>query len=113
MNLLGWLRVKFKFQNILKLKTFYYDILELDMEELVSNARLRRYLICWLWKEFMPFISSVQGWANQPFIIELKNMLSNQEVLVKRMSSSRQLNQVEDDLFIKDEEKEIHYQSIL
>ena len=40
----------------------------------MSNARLCQYLIRGLWKEFMPFISLVQGWPNQPTIIELENL---------------------------------------
>ena len=34
----------------------------------------------------MPFISSVQGWVNQPSIIKLENLLSNQEAMMKQMS---------------------------
>nr|GMD14281.1 UBN2_3 domain-containing protein [Ipomoea batatas] len=35
--------------------------------------------------EFMPFISSIQGWATQPSIVELENLLANQEALVAQM----------------------------
>lgn len=70
-------------EYFLKVKTLCAEISELDTEEPVSDARLRRYLIRGLRKEFMPFISSIQGWATQPSIIELENLLFNQAILVK------------------------------
>lgn len=71
----------------------------------MSDAQLCRYLIRGLRKEFMPFISSIQGWATQPSIIELENLLSNQEALVKQMTSNdkQSLSQVEDALYTKDQ----------
>ena len=48
-------------EYFLKIKSLCYEISESDTEEPMSNARLRRYLIHGLWKEFMPFISSIQG----------------------------------------------------
>ena len=53
-------------EYFLKVKNLCSEISELDAKEPVSDARLRRYLICGLRKEFMPFSSSIQGWANQP-----------------------------------------------
>lgn len=49
----------------------------------------------------MPFISSIQGWVKQPSIIELENLLSNQEALVKQMSEKSTSN-VEDALLVKE-----------
>ncbi|KAA8540328.1 hypothetical protein F0562_024753 [Nyssa sinensis] len=94
-------------EYFLKIKTLCSEISELDTEEPVSDARLRRYLIRGLRKEFMPFISSIQGWANQPSIIELENLLSNQEALMKQMASSNKQSpsQVEDALYTKDKAK--------
>ena len=59
------------------MKFLFYEISEFDVEEPVSDARLRRYLIRRLRKDFMPFVSSIQEWANQPTVIELENLLSN------------------------------------
>nr|DAD31904.1 TPA_asm: hypothetical protein HUJ06_010755 [Nelumbo nucifera] len=87
----------------LKVKNVCAKISELDSEEPISDARLRRYLIRALRKEFMPFISSIQGWMNQPSIVELENLLSNQEALVKQMSGK--FPNVEDALFVKDKSK--------
>ena len=53
-------------EYFLKVKNLCYEISELDAEEPLSDARVRRYLIRGLQKEFMPFVSSIQGWANQP-----------------------------------------------
>ncbi|KAH7858921.1 hypothetical protein Vadar_029426 [Vaccinium darrowii] len=36
----------------------------------------------------MPFLTSIQGWATQPTIIVLENLLSNQEALAKQMASA-------------------------
>ena len=65
------------------MKNLCSKISELDVEEQVSDARLRCYLIRGLRKDFMPFVSSIQGWENQPTVIELENLLSNQEALIK------------------------------
>ena len=48
----------------------------------------------------MPFICSIQGWTNQSSIVELENLLSNQEALVKQMTGKHVPN-VEDALFAK------------
>ncbi|KAK9190308.1 hypothetical protein WN943_018912 [Citrus x changshan-huyou] len=72
----------------------------------VSNARLRRYLIRGLRKEFIPFISSVQGWPNYPSIIELENLLSNLEAIHKQAANNNNsTSQVEDVLYTKDQGK--------
>ena len=44
-------------EYFLKVKNLCSEISELDAEEPVSEARLRRYLIRGLRKEFMPFVS--------------------------------------------------------
>nr|DAD25144.1 TPA_asm: hypothetical protein HUJ06_026608 [Nelumbo nucifera] len=71
------------------------------------DARLRRYLIRGLRKEFMPFISSIQGWTNQLSIVELENLLSNQEALVTQVCGKSPSN-VEDAFFVKDKSKSKH-----
>ena len=75
-------------EYFVKIKNLCSEVSELDSEEPISDARLRRYIIRDLRKEFMPFISSVQEWAVQPSIIDLESLLSNQEALVKQMSSN-------------------------
>lgn len=64
-------------EYFLKIKPLCSEISKLDTKGPVSDARLRRYLIRGLRKEFIPFISSIQGWANRPSIIKLENLLPN------------------------------------
>ena len=44
-----------------------------------------------------------QWWANQPTVIELENLLSNHEVLIKQMTSSNELSP-KSEAFIKQRE---------
>ncbi|GMI96773.1 hypothetical protein HRI_003346600 [Hibiscus trionum] len=96
-------------EYFLKVKNLCSEISELDVEEPVSDARLRRYLIRGLRKDLMPFVSSIQGWANQPSIFELENLLSNQEALIKQMTSTKLSSKSEDVLFVKDQRRKIFY----
>lgn len=90
-------------EYFLKDKNLCVEISELDTKEPMSDARLRHYLIRGLRKEFMPFISSIQGWANQPSIFELENLFLNQEALVKQVTNyGKFLPQLEDVLYTKD-----------
>ena len=94
-------------EYFLKVKNLCSEILELDAEEPVSDARLQRYLIRGLRKDFMPFVSLIQRWAKQPTIIELENLLSNQEALIKRMTSSNELStKSKDVLYVKDQRRQ-------
>lgn len=86
----------------MKVKNLCTKITELDTEEPISDARLRRYLIRGLRKEFMSFISSVQGWTTQPSIIELEKLLSNQEALMKQMLN-QSTPQADDVLYARDQ----------
>ncbi|KAH7843402.1 hypothetical protein Vadar_016136 [Vaccinium darrowii] len=79
-------------QYFQKIKSICSEISEIDKEEPISEARLRRYLIRGIRKEYMPFLTSIQGWATQPTIIELENLLSNQEALAKQMASNNKKN---------------------
>ena len=92
------------------MKNLCSKISELDAEEPVSDARLWRYLIRGLRKEFMSFVSSIQGWENQPTVIELENLLSNQEAMVKQMTSSNEFStKSEDALYVKDQRRQNYH----
>ena len=94
-------------EYFLKVKNLCSEISELDAEEPVSEARLRRYLIRGLRKEFMPFVSSIQGWENQPTVIELENLLSDQEALIKQMTSSNEFSRKSEDVLnVKDQRRQ-------
>ncbi|KAL0404476.1 UNVERIFIED_CONTAM: hypothetical protein Sradi_2088400 [Sesamum radiatum] len=77
-----------------KVKNVCPEISELDPHEKISEARMRRFLICGLKKEYTPFVISVQGWSNQPSVEELENLLSNKEALAKQMARSSELDSV-------------------
>ncbi|KAL0453679.1 UNVERIFIED_CONTAM: Retrovirus-related Pol polyprotein from transposon RE1 [Sesamum latifolium] len=82
------------FEYFLKVKNICAEISELDPHEKISEARMRRFLIRGLKKEYTPFVVSVQGWPNQPSVEELENLLSNQEALAKQMARSSEPNGV-------------------
>ncbi|XP_071728146.1 uncharacterized protein [Rutidosis leptorrhynchoides] len=64
-------------EYFLRVKSICAEISEIDDKEKISESRLRRYLIRGLKKEYVPFITSIQGWATQPSVEELENLLSN------------------------------------
>ncbi|KAJ4833200.1 hypothetical protein Tsubulata_036586 [Turnera subulata] len=72
----------------LRVKNFCNEISELDPDEKISEARQRRFLIRGLRKEYTPFVTSIQGWANQLTIEELESLLSNQEALARQMAKN-------------------------
>ncbi|KAL9429406.1 hypothetical protein AB3S75_031254 [Citrus x aurantiifolia] len=73
----------------------YIEHVQLDTEELVSNARLHQYLI-----------RGLQEWPNQSTIIELENLLSNQVPIHKQVANNNNsTSQVEDVLYTKDQGK--------
>ncbi|XP_031263289.1 spindle and kinetochore-associated protein 1 homolog [Pistacia vera] len=59
---------------------------EIDTDDKISEACLRRYLVGGLRKEYRPFVISLQGWSQRPSVEELENLLSNQEALAKQMA---------------------------
>ncbi|KAF7843277.1 Retrovirus-related Pol polyprotein from transposon TNT 1-94 [Senna tora] len=62
------------------------------VEKLVGT-NYKRFIIRGLKQEYTPFVTSIQGWAKQPSIEELENLLSNQEALAKQMSKTFILNE--------------------
>ncbi|XXG86593.1 hypothetical protein AAC387_Pa11g1455 [Persea americana] len=70
----------------LRIKNICTEISELDPDEKISEARVRRFIIRGLNKEYTPFVTAIQGWASQPSVEELENLLSNQEALAKQMA---------------------------
>lgn len=70
-------------EYFLSVKNLCLEISVLDMEQPISDAYLRHCIIRGLRNEFLPFISSIQGWAIQPSIIDLENLLSNWKAIWK------------------------------
>lgn len=73
-------------EYFLRVKGLWAKISELDATEKISEARLRRFHIRGLKKEYTPFIIYIQGWVTQPTVEELENLFSNQEILAKQMA---------------------------
>ncbi|KAK3034469.1 hypothetical protein RJ639_033325 [Escallonia herrerae] len=99
----GTLERLFTKKNTTRLQLLENDLETLtqgNMDEPISEARLRRYLIRGLRKEYMPFVTSVQGGAVQPSVEELENLLSNQEALAK-IISRKSISEADDVLFSK------------
>ncbi|KAK8933188.1 hypothetical protein KSP39_PZI015587 [Platanthera zijinensis] len=61
----------------LKMKSLCAELSALDPDEPISKAKLKRHIICGLRKEYVSFVTFVQGWATQPSLLELENMLAS------------------------------------
>lgn len=73
-------------QFFLKIKNLCSEISILDAEEPISEARMKRHIIRGLKKEYVPFVTSIQGWATQPSLVEFENLLTSQESLARQMA---------------------------
>lgn len=71
--------------TFLNLKNICLEISESDLYELVGEARLYWYVIQVIRKEYMPFLTSTQGWTNVPTIVKLENLLTNQKAFAMQM----------------------------
>ncbi|KAG8370120.1 hypothetical protein BUALT_Bualt14G0084400 [Buddleja alternifolia] len=89
----------------MKKNTSRLQFLENELDGLTQEPRMRRYLIRGMRKEYIPFITSVQGWANQPSILELENLLTNQEALARQMAGVHISGGSDDVLFSKGKRK--------
>ncbi|KAH0714401.1 hypothetical protein KY284_007306 [Solanum tuberosum] len=47
---------------------------------------MRRIVICGLKPEYIPFVTLIQGWAQQPSLEEFENLLTSQELLAKQLA---------------------------
>lgn len=52
----------------------------------VGNKRMRRIIIHGLRPEFHGLVTAINGWATEPTLVELENILANQEELDKQMA---------------------------
>lgn len=73
-------------QFFVKIKNLCSETSILDPDEPISEAWLRRHIVWGLKPEYTPFITSIQGWAQQPSLEELENLLTSQESLAKQMA---------------------------
>ncbi|XP_060190669.1 uncharacterized protein LOC132619940 [Lycium barbarum] len=70
-------------EYFLKIKNLCSEISLLNPDEAISEARMRRIIIRDLKSEYIPFVTSIQGWAQQPSLEKFENLLSSQELLDK------------------------------
>ncbi|KAG6470766.1 hypothetical protein ZIOFF_071844 [Zingiber officinale] len=88
-------------EYFLKVKNLCSEISFINPEERISEARKKRYIIRGLQPEYTPFITSIQGWAQQPSLEELENLLSSQESLAKQMATTSIKEEPKSALFVK------------
>ena len=74
-------------EYFLKIKNLCSEISLLNPEEAISEARMRRIVIHGLKPEYIPFVTSIQGWAQQPSLEEFKKLFSSQKLLAKQLAS--------------------------
>ncbi|KAG6504185.1 hypothetical protein ZIOFF_036516 [Zingiber officinale] len=88
-------------EYFLKVKNLCSEISLINPEERISEARKKRYIIRGLQPEYTPFITSFQGWTQQPSLEELENLLSSQESLAKQMATTSIKEEPKSALFVK------------
>ncbi|XP_015164455.1 uncharacterized protein [Solanum tuberosum] len=71
----------------LKIKNLCSEIGLFNSEEAISEAQMRSIVIRGLKLEYIPFVTSIQGWAQQPSLEEFENLLSSQELLANQLAS--------------------------
>ncbi|GMP77490.1 hypothetical protein CsSME_00033756 [Camellia sinensis var. sinensis] len=59
-----------------KVKLLCREISELDPEAQIGETRVKRTTIHGLRLEFRSFVATVQGWQNQPSLVEFENLLA-------------------------------------
>lgn len=68
-----------------KVKSLFGEIFELNATSKILECRIRRIIIHGLRPEFGGFIVAIQGWLEQPSLVNLKNLMIDQEALIKQM----------------------------
>ncbi|XP_077237213.1 uncharacterized protein LOC143878884 [Tasmannia lanceolata] len=73
-------------QFFLKIKNLCSKISLLDPKEPISEARMKWHIIRGLKREYIPYVTSIQGWDRQPSLVEFENLLASQESLARQMA---------------------------
>ncbi|KAF9673566.1 hypothetical protein SADUNF_Sadunf10G0037400 [Salix dunnii] len=71
-----------------KVKTLCRVISELDSKAPFGETRMKRIIIHGLRPKFRSLVTAVQGWQNQPSLVEFENFLPRQEALAKQMGGA-------------------------
>ena len=72
-------------QYFTKVKSLCREISKIDPASNISNSRMRRIIIHGLRPKYRSIVAAIQGWPIQPSLVELENLLTDQEALVKQM----------------------------
>ncbi|XP_072146632.1 uncharacterized protein [Setaria viridis] len=91
-----------------KVKNICRELSQLDPEEKVNEARMRRIIINGLSPEYSGFIAAVSGWPVQLFLVELENLLANQEALAKQMGNITLEEKDEEEALFSSSERRVH-----
>ncbi|GJX59599.1 PLAC8 family protein [Tanacetum coccineum] len=59
-----------------KVKTLCREISELDPDAPIGDTRMKRIIIHGLKPEFRSYVAAIQGWQNQPSLVEFENLLA-------------------------------------
>ena len=70
------------------MKALCLEIYELDPQAPIGETRMKRIIIHGLRPEFKGFVTVIQGWQNQPSLVEFENVLAGQEALAKQMGGT-------------------------
>ena len=70
------------------MKSLCHEISELDPQAPIQETRMKRIVIHGLRFEYKGFIPIVQGWENQPSLVEFENLLAGQEALAKQIGGA-------------------------
>ena len=73
-------------QFFLKIKNLCLGISTFDSKELISEAQMKRCIIRGLKREYIPYVTSIQGWVVQPTLVEFESLLTSQESLARQMA---------------------------
>lgn len=68
-----------------KVKSLRREISELEPIAPIEETMMKRIILHGLRVEFRGFVAAVQGWQNQPSLVEFENLLVGQEALAKQM----------------------------
>ena len=68
-----------------KVKVLCQKISKLDPQNKITETRVRRIIIHGLRPKFNTLVTATHGWAKEPTLDELENVLANQEALNKQM----------------------------
>lgn len=85
-------------QYFLKTKKLCSEICKLDQKEPISESQLKSIIDRGLKPEFIPFVTSIQGWPVRPSIEEYENILVSVEGLAKKRAEVANNNEEESDL---------------